>query len=414
VISHRDPAADRRLALERVATALAIVSLAFTVLILIEDSIFLINGDPGAFLFSLSFVLLVANLAIVGGLLATRRPENVIGWLLLVAGLLEAIGIAGSINARLDALFGGGRLPFVVPGAWLGSWLVPPAIGILVVVLPLVFPSGHLPGPRWRYFLWFAIVAMTIGVISSATAPGPLDGIDGLVNPLLLPPPIGDWIQTLGQVSQTTAVFGFLIAVGSLVMRFRRSHGIERRQIKWYLFAASVSATFLAVSIVFGTGLISDTAWILGLVTMAFVPIAIGVAVLRYRLYEIDRIVSRAVGYAFVTAAVVILFVGVVLVAEALLAPFTQANSLAVAASTLVVASVFQPLRRAIQRIVDRRFDRSKVDADRAVALLADRLRAAVDLDGMRADVLQTVDGTVRPTTARIWLRQIESRSQES
>jgi hypothetical protein len=253
---------------------------------------------------------------------------------------------------------------------------------------------------------------MTIGMIASATAPGPLDNIDGLANPVVLPSPLGDWVQALGQVSQATAVFGFLVAVGSLVLRFRRSRGIERQQLKWFLFVASISAGCLAVSIVFVTGPISDAAWILGLVTMAFVPIAIGVAVLRYRLFEIDRIVSRVVGYALVTAAIAALFVAVVLVAEALFAPFTEANSLAVVASTLIVATAFQPLRRAIQRTVDHRFDRSTVDADRAVALLADRLRAAVELDGLQADVLQTVAGTVHPVTARIWLRPIESRSQ--
>ena len=257
------------------------------------DAVFLVQGDPGAFLFSLTFVILVANLAIVGGLLASRRPDNPIGWLLLTAGLFEGIGIAGSIYARLDALFGGGRFPLVVPAAWLGSWIVPPAIGILVIFLPIIFPSGHLPGPRWRFFVAFAIVAMTIGMIASATAPGPLDNIDGIANPVVLPAPLGDWVQVLGQVSQATAVFGFLVAVGSLVLRFRRSRGIERQQLKWFLFVASISATCLAVSIVTVTGPISDSAWILGLVTMAFVPIAIGVAVLRYRLYEIDRIVSQ-------------------------------------------------------------------------------------------------------------------------
>jgi hypothetical protein len=378
------------------------------------DAVFMIHGDPGAFLFSLTFVILVANLGIVGGLLASRRPDNRIGWLLLTAGLFEGIGIAGSIYARLDALFGGGRFPLVVPAAWLGSWIVPPAIGILVIFLPIIFPSGHLPGPRWRFFVAFAIVAMTIGMIASATAPGPLDNIDGIANPLVLPAPLGDWVQALGQLSQATAVFGFLVAVGSLVVRFRRSRGIERQQLKWFLFVASISASCLAVSIITVTGPISDSAWILGLVTMAFVPIAIGVAVLRYRLFEIDRIVSRAVGYALVTAAIATLFVSVVLVAEALLAPFTEANSLAVVVSTLIVATVFQPLRRAIQRTVDRRFDRSTVDADRAVALLADRLRAAVELDGLQADILQTVAGTVHPAMARIWLRRHESRPQGS
>jgi divalent metal cation (Fe/Co/Zn/Cd) transporter len=146
---------------------------------------------------------------------------------------------------------------------------------------------------------------------------------------------------------------------------------------------------------------------------MAFLPVAIGIAILRYRLFEIDRIVSRAVGYGLVTAVVAGLFILVVLVAESLLAPFTKTNDLAVVASTLIVASVFQRLRRRIQGLVDRRFDRAKVDADRSVALLVERLRAAVELDAIRADVLRTVDATVRPTTASLWLRRIDSPTDE-
>ena len=183
MVSDRAPATSHRILLSRVAAVVGAVTLAFAVVILLLDAAFFVQGDPGAFLFSLTFVILVANLAIVGGLLASRRPENPIGWLLLTAGLFEGIGIAGSIYARLDAVLGGGRFPLVVPAAWFGSWIVPPAIGILVVFLPLVFPSGRLPGPRWRYFVGFAVVAMTIGMIASATAPGPLDNIDGIGTP---------------------------------------------------------------------------------------------------------------------------------------------------------------------------------------------------------------------------------------
>ena len=290
---------------------------------------------------------------------------------------------------------------------------MPPTIGILVVFLPIVFPSGHLPGPRWRIFVVGVIVAMTIGVVAAATAPGPLDNIEGLVNPVVLPAPVSDLVQTLNGISNGVAVVAFLVAISSLLLRFRRSRGIERQQMKWFLFVASVAATFLGLSIVLVTGPISDAVWILGLLTMAFLPVAIGIAILRYRLFEIDRIVSRAVGYGLVTAVVAGLFILVVLVAESLLAPFTKTNDLAVVASTLIVASVFQRLRRRIQGLVDRRFDRAKVDADRSVALLVERLRAAVELDAIRDDVLRTVDATVRPTTASLWLRRIDSPSDE-
>jgi len=407
------PAAGSRTRLSRLAAIVAGITLAFAAAILALDAVFLAHGDPGAFLFSLTFILLVTNLAIVGGLLAVRQPHNPIGWLLLAAGLPEAIGIAGALYARVDTTFGGG-LPLVIPAAWLGTWTVPPTIGLLVVFLPIVFPTGHLPGPRWRLFVAGVIVAMTIGVVAAATAPGPLDNIDGLSNPIVLPATVSDWVQTLNAISNGVAVVAFLVAIGSLLLRFRRSRGIERQQMKWFLFVASVAAGFLGLSLVTVTGPISDAAWILGLLTMAFLPIAIGIAVLRYRLFEIDRIVSRAVGYGLVTAVIAGLFIVVVLVTEALLAPFTKANDLAVVISTLIVASIFQPLRRRIQGLVDRRFDRAKVDADRSVALLADRLRAAVELDAIHEDVLGTVDATVRPTSAAIWLRRSGSPGQRA
>ena len=403
--SVRAPAASANPRLSRLAAIVAGVTLAFAGTILALDAVWLAHGDPGAFLFSLTFVLLVTNLGVVGGLLAVRRPHNPIGWLLLSAGLAEAIGIAGAIYARTDAVLGGG-LPLVVPAAWLGAWTVPPTIGILVVILPIVFPSGQLPGPRWRFFVVGVIVAMTIGVFAAATAPGPLDNIEGLANPVILPVPVSDWVQTLNTISNGVAVVAFLVAISGLLLRFRRSRGIERQQLKWFLFVASVAALFLGLSIVLISGPISDAVWILGLLTMAFMPVAIGIAVLRYRLFEIDRIVSRAVGYGLVTAVVAGLFIAVVLVTEALLDPFTEANTLAVVISTLIVASIIQPLRRRIQALVDRRFDRAKVDATRSVALLAERLGAAVELDAIRDDVLRTVDATVRPTSAGIWLRR--------
>ena len=403
--SVRAPNASSISRLSRLGAIVAGITLAFAAAILALDAVFLAHGDPGAFVFSLTFVLLVTNLAVVGGILAVRRPDNSIGWLLLAAGLAEAVGIAGAIYARTDILYGGG-LPLVVPAAWLGTWTVPPTIGLLVVILPIVFPSGHLPGPRWRYFVAVVIVAMTIGVVAAATFPGPLDNIDGLANPVAVSGPAYDWIQLLNTVSNGLAVVAFFTAIGTLLLRFRRSRGIERQQLKWFLFVASIAAAFLCTSLVLGTGAISDAAWILGLLTMAFMPVAIGIAVLRYRLFEIDRIVSRAVGYGLVTAVVAGLFIVVVLVTEALLAPFTAENNVAVVISTLIVASVIQPLRRRIQALVDRRFDRAKVDASRSVALLAERLGAAVELDAIRDDVLGTVDTTVRPKSAAIWLRR--------
>jgi hypothetical protein len=404
VISDRAPAASAGSRLSHLAAIVAGITLAFAVAILALDAVFLAHGDPGAFVFSLTFVLLVTNLAIVGGLLAVRRPRNPIGWLLLAAGLPEAIGIAGAIYARADATYAMG-LPLVVPAAWMGTWTVPPTIGLLVVFLPIVFPSGHLPGPRWRFFVAGVIVAMSIGVVAAATAPSPLDNIDGMANPVALPAPIGDWVQTLNVINNSMAVVAFLVAIGSLLLRFRQSVGVERQQLKWFLFVASIAAMFLALSLVLVTGPISDAAWILGLFTMAFLPIAIGIAVLRYRLYEIDRIVSRAVGYGLVTGTIAFLFIGLVLVSEAVLSPFTSSSNLAVAGSTLIVASLFQPVRRAVQGAVDRRFDRARVDGDRIAAAFGDRLRDELGLATITAETSAVVDRALHPQFTGIWLR---------
>lgn len=404
-VRQRASAASPRSIRPRIAASLAVVILALAGVMLVGTLPFLFLQGPAAFAFSLVFVLLVSNLGIIGGILAVRRPDNAIGWLLLAAGLAEAIGIGGAFYARLDGLAGGGHLPLVVPAAWLSAWTVPPTIGLLVIFLPIVFPSGRLPGPRWRFVVAALLMAMAAGAVAGATAPGPLGGIDGLDNPILLPPPIAGWVQTIGALSSFIAVAGFALGSCSLLLRFRRSTGIERQQLKWFLFVAVITAACLAGSIVLATGPLSDTMWILGLVSMAFLPVAIGLAILRYRLYEIDRIVSRAVGYSLVTAIVVGLFLLIVVAGEALLSPFTASSSLAVAASTLIVASLFQPIRRAIQGRVDRRFDRARVDTDRIAAGFADRLRDQLALDAVARETSDVVDQALHPAFATVWLR---------
>jgi hypothetical protein len=405
VTRDRALAARPRLNRARLGAGLALLVLVLAGVILVETLPFLFLDGPGSFAFSLVFVLLVSNLGIVGGILAVRRPDNVIGWLLLGSGLPEAIGIGGAIYARLDSLLGGGHLPLVLPAAWLGAWTVPPTIGILVIFLPIVFPSGRLPGPRWRFVVIALLVAMGVGAVAAATAPGPLAGIDRLANPLVLPPPIAEWVQALGALSSAVAVAGFALGASSLVLRFRRSRGIERQQLKWFLFVAVITAACLAFSMVLVTGPLSDAMWILGLLSMAFLPVAIGVAVLRHRLYEIDRIVSRAVGYSLVTATVVGLFLLIVVASEALLSSFTDANNVAVAASTLIVASLFQPIRRAIQARVDRRFDRARVDTDRIAVGFADRLRDQLALEAIDHETRDAIEQALHPAFATIWLR---------
>ena len=339
------------------------VSLAALVLIVAVDVVFLINGRPLEALFSLIPVLLIVSLSGVGALLVMRRPGNAIGALLLFCGVLTAISWGGGYYVDLDDFVGAGRLPFIVAMAWTTGWVFTPTVGLMAVFLPMLFPTGHLPSPRWRIVAAIALTAITLGAVQTATKPGPLENFAFVSNPATLPQPLSDIVQALGSASLLLAPPIIALVIVNLIVRFRRSVGIERQQIKWFLAVASVAAFSVVVSIV-TTGPISDTGWIVGLVTIACLPLAIGLAILRYRLYDIDRIVSRTVSYAATTAVLVVLFVAVNLLLQAVLETLTQGDTIAVAASTLAVFAIFQPLRRRMQAAVDRRFDRSRYEAD--------------------------------------------------
>jgi hypothetical protein len=402
VTSERDPTAAPRT--PRLAVVGVAASLAAVVFIIAVSIVFLVRGSAGEIAFGLLPILLILDTSLVGGLLATRRPDNVIGALLLVTSLLSAVSFAAGYYANLDDLMGQGRLPFVVPVAWVGGWIFVPAIGLIVVFLPMLFPTGHLPGPRWRVLAGVVILALFVGTLQTAIAPGPLSDADWIVNPVRLPAPLSDWIAAIDAIQRAFVPIVFLIAVASVVARFRASRGAERQQLKWFLFVVTIAASALGLSIAF-SGPVADAAWAVGLVAMACVPLAIGIAILRYRLYEIDRIVSRTVSYGAVTALLVAVFAGVNLALEALLASMTQAGTLAVAASTLVVFALFQPVRRRVQGVVDHRFDRDRYEADRIAAAFAERLRDEVDPSRLRHELDEVLAQTVAPSSSYLWLR---------
>jgi hypothetical protein len=394
-------AASRIPRLAAIGVAASLASVAFIVAVSI---VFLLKGSVGEIAFSLLPILLILDMSLVGGLLAIRRPDNVIGSTLLVTGVLGAAAYVADYYARLDDLLGGDRLPLVVPVAWVGGWIFVPGIGLMVVFLPLLFPTGHLSSPRWRILAGAVIVGLSIGTLQIATAPGPLNSANWLDNPVRLPDPLLGWIQTIGAISGLIAPPSFLIAVAGLVVRFRTSRGAERQQLKWFLFVVTIAASALGFSIAF-VGPISDAAWVLGLVALACLPLAIGVAILRYRLYEIDRIVSRTVSYGAVTVLLVTVFATVNLGLEAVLASATQASTLAVAASTLIVFALFQPLRRRVQRVVDHRFNRARYESDRIAAAFAERLRDQVDPNRLRLELDAILAQTVAPANFYLWLR---------
>jgi hypothetical protein len=341
------------------------------------------------------------SLLVVGAVLSILRPANPIGWLFLASGTLFLTGIFATDYAGRADIFGV-DLPAVEFVRWLGGWAEPLGLVLALVFIPLLFPDGHPPGPRWRTFGIVAAALVAISTITDALVTDPLGGTTGLLPDRL----VGGAIQTVSTFVRSAwdpivQILG-LLALGSLAQRFHRSSGIERQQLKWFLFAVG---TFI-VTLVIGIATAVELIWYFVLIAFAAMPIAAGIAVLRYRLYDIDRIISRTVAYAVVTTALAALFVLVVVGLQQVLArSLIGGSTIAVAASTLIVAAVFQPLRRRVQRVVDRRFDRARYDGERTTAAFAERLRDEVDLERLQTALVAAADETVRPARADIWLR---------
>jgi hypothetical protein len=335
-----------------------------------------VQSEPGALFFDLIFLLLPLNLGLVGAVLTVRRPENRIGWLLLVAGVLAGVTFACGEYERSVIAAGTFDRPFFVLAAWLATWLFIPAIGILVGFLPMLYPSGNLLSRRWRILVAIGIVGISLGTIGSAVLPGPLADPSGPLNPFVPPEPLLTWIQVAATISNIAAPPTILLSLGSLLLRFRRSTGVERQQIKWFLFVASVASVAFAVSIL-NIGPISDVGWVLGILAMGFLPLAIGLAILRYRLYEIDRIVNRALVYGALTAILAGVFAAATALSQRLfIAVAGQSSDAAIVLTTLVVVAIYAPVRKRVEAVVDRYF---KYD-QREFGPYVDELRRLLDL----------------------------------
>ena len=342
----------------------------------------------------------------MGGLLAYRRPRNPIGWLFLAIGGCLVFSVF-STEYVSRAVFVGWPLPVAALVAWLGNWTFPVGVGLAMTWVPLLFPDGRLPGPRWRLVGWAASTAMVIVAVSQALPAGPILGFDGRIdNPIAAPP---EFTELLGLVSGAAfvalALLG-LTCIASLFVRFRRSGTIGRAQLKWFL---SANALFLVVLVgAFATQV--DALFLIAVLSLASIPMATGIAILRYRLFDIDRIISRTLAYALVTGVLLLTFAVGTLVLQAVLTPITGGSTIAVAGSTLVVFALFQPLRVRVQRAVDRRFDRARYDADQTMAAFALRLRDEVDMDTLRADLRAVIERSLEPSTTVMWVRDREAR----
>ena len=345
----------------------------------------------------------------VGAVLAILRPRNPIGWLFLIASIGFTMSVFSTEYVTRSTILGAG-LPGYALVDWIGAWSGTVSLWAAIVFIPIVFPDGHPLGPRWRVVSWAALIAFGLTIVAQVVQPtGPTgpSGPTGYAGRLPNPIAVGG---SLADIANTVAGLPFLLVFGALAfasigLRFRRSKGIERQQLKWFLFAVA----FLVVTATIGAATGSEWVWYLLILGLSFLPIAAALAVLRYRLYEIDRIISRTLAYAVVSVTLAIVFLGGVLGLTAVLERFTGGNTIAVAASTLVVAALFQPLRSRIQRVVDRRFDRARYDGERTLAAFSARLRDQVELQNLEAELDAVVRQTVAPSSLGLWIIRQEA-----
>jgi hypothetical protein len=372
----------------------------------------LIDGRPGA---SSLIILTIAYLpyATVGSILAARRPQNAIGWMLVALGWALATSFL-PIRATAHELQTLSAPPLVEIVAWFNGWSVS-LIFALFATLAYVFPSGRLPSRRSGRVVGILLV-VTWGIVTLSAfrpvmtvLPQGAAAVVAIPNPFAILP-----ASILGSLPIPVDALGpvlpaiLLAAIVAIVGRYLRARDLERLQLRW-LVAALASITIaiptgFAISAV--VGLDSPITWIPAAIAFTLPPVAIGIAVLRYRLYEIDRIISRSIGWAAITTILAMTFATLVIGLQALLGSITQSRTPVVAVSTLVAFALFQPVRRRVQAVVDHRFNRARYDADRLATAFADRLRDEVDLTAVSGDIAGVVDGALRPTAIGVWIRR--------
>jgi hypothetical protein len=348
---------------------------------------------------AVAYVLALVSAATVGAVLASRRPRHPVGWLLLALALSVVAAGVSTGYAKYGLLVRPGTLPGAVYAAAynnVGLLPIAPCLGFIL----LLTPTGSLPSPRWRPWARVAAAAPLLALVSLALLPFERP-YRSVVNPLAVPALAGP-LPVVAAVTLVVTGLTVLVAAWSLLVRFRRARGVERQQLRWVALAAVLTAVVVPLIVaVAAAGFETPVDWLLG-VCMALLPLAIAAAILRYRLYDLDRIISRTLAYGLLTLLLGGGYAGVVLGFGQLLG---RNSSLVVAGATLVMAALFQPARRRVQQVVDRRFNRRRYDAARTIQAFSARLRQEIDLDTLTAELLAVVDQTVEPTRASLWLR---------
>jgi hypothetical protein len=346
----------------------------------------------------------------VGAVVGSRRPENPIGWLFCAIGVFAAIVLLSSEYAAYALVAQPDSLPGGFAMVWIRAWVWVPYVGLFVLLF-LVFPEGWPQSRALRWFTSLVLFVIAYGTVLAAFSPGPIDAIGGAVdNPLGMEALRGVGTNSaVGPVESVLYVLG-IVAAASLFARMRRARGVERQQLKWFAYATVVlvGGAVLAFTVSEATGLswLGEIGLVLTVVGLAGLPIAIAIAVLRYRLYNIDRIINRTLVYGALTATLLALYFGVIVVLQRLFVLLTgQQSTLAVVASTLLIAALFTPLRRRIQSFIDRRFYRRKYDARKTLEAFSGKLRNETDLAALSDDLVGVVRETMQPAHISLWLR---------
>jgi hypothetical protein len=365
------------------------------------------NGTfaPGAFTDSVPLLLTFAAFMVVGALIVAHRPGNAIGWIFSAIALLATTGALAGEYATFVTTTRPGVLPAPMLAAWWAAWTWYPAIALTLTFIPLLFPTGRPLTPRWRPVAWLGGAATAAFTLLAALQSTLHVGDREVANPFGLAVVENPEDSALGAVLLALVVLAAVLAVVSLAVRFRRSRGEERAQLKWFTYAGMLLPPLIILGELLGN-LVPEAVVDLSTVVIVLLPVAAGVAILRYRLYEIDRLINRTLVYGLLTTLLAGVYAAGVFVLGNLLNPADGRSELAVAASTLAVAALFQPARRRVQAAVDRRFNRRRYDAARTVESFSARLRDQIDLDSLAAELLAVVDQTVQPTRSSLWLRR--------
>lgn len=370
------------------------------------------------FIFSSVFGSL--GFATVGALIAVRRPGNRIGWLLSAAGFSAALTAAIQQYARYSLVTQPGALPGGQLLGWLNMWIWVPQTALFLFFLPLLFPTGRMPSPRWRWALWASASGAAAVALMIAITPGPVDSsLPEFSNPYV-PPWSAAALPWLAPLATGLVLVSMGAAVAAPLYRMAHSQGYERQQTRVFAFAAAAMALAFLIPIVIYYPNFTRQTFLSGLLLAAgipIMPIAVGMAVLRYHLYDIDIIVRRTLVYSLLTFLLVLgYFTSVILLQDLLRAVFGASGDLAVVLSTLLMALLFNPLRARVQRVIDRLFYRQRYDPARVLADFSGAVRSEVDLDRLAAILVEQVDEIIQPETISLWIVSQEDgkpRNQE-